>query len=360
MSQRKSILRLCMLMSFLMISLSFADEVILKSGQKLEGKIVEKTDKYVKIDPGVGSTMTYYNDEIETINQENVSSGIKPTEVPNLHQESINTTDEINPNEILKKVKASYQSLQTYKTHGTVVADTNGMKLNTDFNILLKKPNLYLISWVQKMPMMAQAGAVWSDGTQPYLYMAMTNSYSKMNSDEMALSSATGISGGAAFTMPSIFLSAFQTPSSILDKLINPKLEGSEKVENEDCYIISGSSSVSKKETLWISKSKYLIKKYSRSLESPAGGRKMPKMTDEQMGEAIKAMGMKDSPEIRQKMLDDIKNAEKMSVNIDRQGSFTETYSDISSPETKKEDFQFQLPEGAVLKESLFGAMFNK
>ena len=112
-----------------------------------------------------------------------------------------------------------YQSLATYKTHGTVVADIGSTKINTDFNIILQKPNLYLISWTQNTSMgtggMTQSGAVWSDGTQPYLYMGVEGSYAKMKSDEMALSGATGISGGAAFYYPhDLFI---RVPSAIRD-----------------------------------------------------------------------------------------------------------------------------------------------
>jgi hypothetical protein len=40
-----------------------AETLMLKSGQKIEGKIIEKTDKYVKID-FEGVSLTFYNDEI--------------------------------------------------------------------------------------------------------------------------------------------------------------------------------------------------------------------------------------------------------------------------------------------------------
>jgi len=43
-------------------------EIVLKDGgQKIEGKIVERTDKYIKMDTGVGMLITYYLDEIDTI-----------------------------------------------------------------------------------------------------------------------------------------------------------------------------------------------------------------------------------------------------------------------------------------------------
>ncbi|MHC4698751.1 MAG: hypothetical protein ACYTFA_18635, partial [Planctomycetota bacterium] len=62
--------------------------------------------------------------------------------------------DDISPNEVLQQVAATYKAMKTYKAQGTITADidTRGMKLKTEtsFSILLKKPNLYLISWTQK------------------------------------------------------------------------------------------------------------------------------------------------------------------------------------------------------------------
>ena len=48
-------------------SSAFASEIVLKSGQKIEGKIIEQTDKYVKIDTAFGVPMTYYTDEIKSV-----------------------------------------------------------------------------------------------------------------------------------------------------------------------------------------------------------------------------------------------------------------------------------------------------
>ena len=205
--------------------------------------------------------------------------------------------EDISPSKILKKVTEKYKTIETYKAKGTITSDMNisgmMMKTETSFLMLLKKPNLYLISWTQKnmpMPGMIQSGAVWNDGTQPYLYVSAMNAYSKMSSDELALSSATGISSGAALTIPSLFLSAFKEQAVPFSHLKNPKIVKTEKVEKEDCYVISGVSTISKKEVFWISKINYLIRKYSRSLEPPSDVRKMPKITDEQLEETIKGL----------------------------------------------------------------------
>src|ERR1035438_2609155 len=152
----------------------------------------------------------------------------------------------ITPSEIFQEVTTTYELMQTYKSAGIIVVDMDAggrkMSIETSFSILLKKPNLYLISWTQKnMPMagMTQDAAVWSDGTQPYLYMGITKAYSKMGSDELALASATGISGGAAFTIPSLFFKGRPAPFSRLKDL---KMEKSEQVGEEDCYVVDRKS----------------------------------------------------------------------------------------------------------------------
>ena len=274
--------------------------------------------------------------------------------------------EDITPSEIFEKVKAAYRSMDTYKAQGTITVniDTGGTERNleTTFSIILKKPNLYLISWTQKnMPMagMSKSGAVWSDGAQPYLYMGGTNAYFKMGSDELALASATGISGGAAFTIPSLFLSVFKNQPDPFSRLKDPQIEKTEKVGKEDCYVISGSSSVSKKETFWVSKTSYLIKKYSRSLEPPEGGIAMPEMTDEQLEQTIKGMGQDVTEESKQKMREMMKRSKDVLKTADMKGSSTELHAEISSPKMNTKDFQFALPVGTVLKESLFGGVLG-
>lgn len=67
MLRKNMIIKLFLAMILLMPSMVLASEVVLKSGQKLEGTISEQTVKYIKIDTGTGTALTYYEDEIDTI-----------------------------------------------------------------------------------------------------------------------------------------------------------------------------------------------------------------------------------------------------------------------------------------------------
>ena len=67
---------ICLIAVLLSLSFSipvFAETVILKSGKKIEGKIIERTDDYVKVDQ-YGVPITYFLDDIESIEGDSVSS----------------------------------------------------------------------------------------------------------------------------------------------------------------------------------------------------------------------------------------------------------------------------------------------
>jgi len=276
--------------------------------------------------------------------------------------QAVSSAQTTQPGTIFGEALEQYQSMTAYSAEGTVTTDIDTgnikTKLETMFSIKMKKPNQYLISWSQAnqmMPAFVQSGAAWNDGSQPYFYMSAAGGYAKMSSDEMALASATGVSSGAASTIPSMFLAVFGHRSDPFSRLIDPQIEGSEQVDGDDCYIIGGSSMVSKKETYWISKSAHVIRKYSRSLEPPKGGMKLPQMTDQQLDDAIKASGQQVTDATRQQMKDSMKQAQETMKTANLIGTSTEIHHKISSSDLNAADFAFKPPADAPLKTSLFG-----
>lgn len=53
----------------LIVSVSYADTLVLKSGQQIEGKILERTNSSIKIE-FFGTAITYYEEDIDTVNGE--------------------------------------------------------------------------------------------------------------------------------------------------------------------------------------------------------------------------------------------------------------------------------------------------
>jgi len=276
---------------------------------------------------------------------------------------AIAIAQDTDPGAILKKVAAAYDALDSYSATGIVLSeiDSNGTKINltTSFSIKLKKPNLYQITWDQKnsgMPDSSQPGAVWNTGTQPYVYLGIAKAYSKISNDEMALSAATGISDGVAFTIPSLFLKQEATPFSRFSEF---RLIGTEVVEGEECYIINGSSPVSKNESFWVSKKSYLIRKHARALDQSGGSGEILKMTDQDLDAAIKAMGQEVTAASKEAMKKMMKEAQEMMSKSNVKGMVTELHIKMSMPKLVAGDMAFKVPEGTALKESLFEGIFK-
>jgi hypothetical protein len=188
--------------------------------------------------------------------------------------------------------------------------------------------------------------------------MGTIKAYSKMASDEIALGGATGISGGIAHTIPSLFLSASGSQPDPLSRIQKTQIERTETFDGDPCYVISGPSTISKRETYWISKKSHLIRKYSRSLEVPDGA-EMPEMSDAELEQAIEGLGEKVNEESKTKMRKMMAGARERIKAMNLKGTSTEIYSSVSSPELDQDDFQYTPPEGTVLKESLFGGFLK-
>ncbi|MFY9402910.1 MAG: hypothetical protein WAQ07_05845 [Candidatus Omnitrophota bacterium] len=57
-----------MLVVLFFVPYLFAETILLKTGQRIEGDIIERTDEYIKIS-FQGVDLTYYNDEIDSVSQ---------------------------------------------------------------------------------------------------------------------------------------------------------------------------------------------------------------------------------------------------------------------------------------------------
>jgi len=267
---------------------------------------------------------------------------------------------------ILKKVAETYKSMPTYQSHGTATTEMeiNGqpMKDTAAFTMVLAKPDRYRITWTKSnslVPMMEQSGAVWHGGAGRNLFMGIgpTNVCIKQKDDLMALASATGASGGVAMSIPSLFFQELKWEHNLASSLKGPKLDGTEKVNGVECYVISGSSSASKKETLWIAKDGHVVVKHCRSLEPPEGKLEMPEATDEQLEEALKRMGREVTDENKGQMREMMSRVRETMKGMKIKGTMTEVHTGIGSPKLKEEDFEYELPEGTEFKDSVLDMM---
>jgi outer membrane lipoprotein-sorting protein len=173
--------------------------------------------------------------------------------------------------EIFEKAREAYAALTSYTDQGKIVASLNGLTITTTFKIKLARPNLYRVEWVQtndsaNSTTITKPQSVWSAGEGDFLDM-LGRGPKKQPSQEMALASATGISGGAAATIPSAFLKT-QWGDQLGGAARSDTQQADEKVGDTDCYVFSRSLK-GRTSTLWIGKQDFLIHQ-ARTLTSAA------------------------------------------------------------------------------------------
>lgn len=163
--------------------------------------------------------------------------------------------------EIFKNARDTYASLTSYSDEGQSVSTLNGTTITTTFTIKLARPSLYRIEWQQKDASSfgittTKREAVWSAGDGDFLDMG--HGAEKERNREMALSGATGISGGAAATIPGTFF-RMNWGNELGGSTAKEKRQPDENVGGVDCYVFTEELKKGVTRTLWIGKQDFLI-----------------------------------------------------------------------------------------------------
>jgi RNA polymerase sigma factor (sigma-70 family) len=168
--------------------------------------------------------------------------------------------DKLPAQEIFAKAQAAYAALTSYSDEGKSVATLNGTTITHTFSIRLARPNLYRIEWEQSSESVGfksttEKQVVWSEGKGDFL--ETFGHAQKQSNKENALSSATGISGGAAATIPGTFFK-LNWGNQLGGSVAGEKRLADEKVGAVDCYVFA-SDSKGRTKTIWIGKQDFLI-----------------------------------------------------------------------------------------------------
>jgi RNA polymerase sigma factor (sigma-70 family) len=168
--------------------------------------------------------------------------------------------DNLSAQEIVIRSQEAYAAFSSYSDEGNTVATvgTSDVAPHT-FTIRLARPNLYRIEWAQDSGFFAQTGVVWSAGNGNFTTMTALNGPRTNSSMEMGLSGATGVSGGAAGSIPGTFF-GMKWGNQLGAAMQSATLKPEEKIGDIDCYVLSQSKN-GRARTLWIGKQDLLIRK---------------------------------------------------------------------------------------------------
>jgi RNA polymerase sigma factor (sigma-70 family) len=158
--------------------------------------------------------------------------------------------------EIVNRAKDAYAALSSYSDDGKTTSTVGSTVVAPHtFTIKLARPNLYRVAWRQDSMFYVQAGAAWSAGAGDFLKMG--DSTQKCSSQEAALSGATGISGGAAGSIPGTFFK-MNWGNQFGPVIKSATRKADEKIGDTDCYVLTEEKD-GRTRTLWIGKQDFLI-----------------------------------------------------------------------------------------------------
>ncbi|MBI3880405.1 MAG: serine/threonine protein kinase [Verrucomicrobia bacterium] len=250
--------------------------------------------------------------------------------------------------ELLRKVDEKYGALSTFSAAGknisqvTLASGGTPTTLAHTFSLNLARPEFYRVEWTNViMPGVTMTGAAWSAGDGHKVLM--NGKVSTFLNREMSLATATGLSGGATHTVPSLFFK--DEESSLLKSLTNATLLADESVGADLCHVITGDGPAGKY-TLWITK-KDLFLKQSRTAHAANSGLGTASATDqvspETMRKLMKTLGQDSSPEGVSKMTKQMADMKQKAGAV--QVTITETFEHIAANELMiKEDFEVAVP----------------
>ena len=211
---------------------------------------------------------------------------------------------------VLREMEARYESLGTFGATGKVVTEigwTNGgtnapfASSSTTFSMKLARPDFYRIEWTQKMDFVfshfTRQAAAWSSGGGHFVLMP-DGKVSRFLNRELVLKFAADVAGGGPREASSLFFKKGKEKGPA-DSLKNPSREPDEKIDGEDCYVVSADYPDGK-EILWITRSDSFLKQYRFTYAGKApqeSSPTQPGMSDSMLKQWLKLDGLDMTPE---------------------------------------------------------------
>ena len=210
-----------------------AETVSLKSGKSVVGKIVEKTEKYLKIDME-GIPITYYSDEIESIaGDKDVAGSIEEQKSALKEDKETSSAVESFDDEIIRKTKPANLVDVIGKWEMFFQKNGNRIPNDDDFVVPYQRfhffPDGYFTTLALREPFYADALAIWE--------LAPKSSMYKFSDHGVLL--IKGSSGDISSIMVSIVIEDFQKSL----KVDTPKLKKGDLLfsyirSNKEVYLI--------------------------------------------------------------------------------------------------------------------------
>jgi len=210
----------------------------------------------------------------------------------------------------------------TRDSSASILPFVQSQEVRSPFAIKLARPQMYKIVWEQENSFFSTKGTVWSDGESRYVMMG--GQITQPADTETAIALATGVSGGAANTIPSIFFDL--AGNGITSGSNTAVLSGGELVEGEDCYVVKVHAEHLDR-TFWISKESKLIR---REMTVTSGHVEVPELTENDAIQVLQSMGQRATAEAIRNLRTMMANTNELSKSI-KSSYMIETHREIKT-----------------------------
>lgn len=171
--------------------------------------------------------------------------------------------------QLLTRMAEAYASLRSYQDVGIVNRVGDGLPAPNEIKFVttFSRPNQLKFAWISHHPYpplrhIEWRSVIWSDGDKASMWMMYdepTSTAQRMESIEMAIAGATGVSGGSALTVSRLLMPEIRA-TSVRD-IKAPIVVGIEDVEGTACHHITGTNARMGKVDLWIGTGDHLLRK---------------------------------------------------------------------------------------------------
>ncbi len=170
---------------------------------------------------------------------------------------------DLEADEILKKVDATYKKLTSYSVQGISVGTIDmsqispAMKepqtLTTKLSLRLGRPDLYRMEWEREAGTQQIKGAVWAAGKGDFVHTGTTTT--KLKNRELALTTAAASSGTLGMFIAALFFDETNSPAATLKNFAKTN---NQTLNGQKCYVLTGQIA-SRNVLFWVHKSDFLI-----------------------------------------------------------------------------------------------------
>jgi len=284
-----------------------ADTILLKNGKILEGPIIEKTKRHIKMQTKNGVIKVPF-----TMMEEATAEEVKKIpekimikdEPPLLYKGKKITKEDIDVEKILQPVFAKFKDMSSFQCNGTGVFNSirDNVMDTTQTYITMKfqRPNYFLIVLDNTLSKgQKEILAAWNNGATPLSYSSTAKTYNYASNDTMALMDI-----GYLKIVHQLF-SGCEAECPLLQDLT---YLGNTDLNGEVCYLLSRTMPIGYY-VLWVSKKRNVVIRLDYTLSGYPDEFYRQPTTDAELETILKAMEMEPTEE-------NLKKARQVILNI--------------------------------------------